>query len=105
MKVGFGFLRKHPLLFHFGNASLLVFLTILVFGTYVQPVYVDSFLHRSGDVYAFGDMAFSLGAMLAGFLTTKIFAEKHTVAGIIFLSIVSGFMYLLMWANLIVGFF
>ena len=99
MKVSFGFLKKHPLLFHFGNASLLVFLTILVFGTYIQPVYVDSFLHRGGDVYAFGDMAFSLGAVLAGFLTTKIFAEKNALLGIILLSVVSGAMYLVMSFN------
>ena len=99
VRIGFGYLKKNPLLFHFGNASLLVFLTILVFGTYVQPVYVDSFLHRSGDVYAFGDMAFSIGAVLAGFLTTKVFAEKHTVLGIILLSVVAGLMYVVMSLN------
>ncbi len=99
VKIGFGFLKKHPLLFHFGNASLLVFLTILVFGTYIQPVYVDSFLHKGGDVYAFGDMAFSLGAVLAGFLTTKFFAEKSAVLGIILLSLVTGVMYLVMSFN------
>lgn len=96
LKTGSGFLLKHLPLFHFGNLSLLVFLTILVFGTYVQPVYVDSFLHRSGNVYALGDMAFSLGALLAGFLTTKIFGSKNTVRTIIILSAVAGVMYALM---------
>ncbi len=106
IKTGFGFLKKHPLLFNFGNASLLVFLTILVFGTYVQPEYVDSFLHQRGDVYAFGDMTFSLGAVLAGFLTTKIFAEKNVVLGIILLSVISGAMYLVMASsNILLLFF
>ena len=102
IKTGFGFLRKHPLLFVFGNASLLVFLTIIIFGTYVQPVYVDSFLHRGGSTYALGDMAFSVGALLAGFLTTRIFGEKNAVFGIIALSIAAGCMYLCMAVNAIV---
>jgi MFS family permease len=105
IRTGFGFLIKNPLLLHFGNASLFVFVTILVFGTYVQPVYVDSFLHQGGDVYAFGDMAFSLGALLAGFLTTRLFAEKHTVMGIILLSIMAALMYFLMASNSIVSLF
>jgi DHA3 family macrolide efflux protein-like MFS transporter len=99
VKTGLAFLNKHRLLFIFGNASLLVFLTIIIFGTYVQPVYVDSFLHRSGGTYALGDMAFSLGALLAGFLTTRIFGEKSTVIGIIILSIIAGSMYLFMALN------
>lgn len=99
MKTGFSYLRKHPLLFHFGNASLLVFLTILVFGTYVQPMYVDLFLKKGGSVYALSDMAFSMGAVLAGFITTKLVAEKNTVLSIIVLSLTAGIMYLLMMFN------
>lgn len=105
MKTGFSYLKKHPLLFHFGNASLLLFLTILIFGTYVQPVYVDSFLQRGGNVYALADMAFSMGAVLAGFLTTKIFAEKNTVGGIIVLSVIAGLMYVIMLFNTAVALF
>jgi len=106
IKTGFIFLKEHPLLLHFGNASLLVFLTILVFGTYIQPVYVNSFMHRGGDVYALSDMAFSMGAVLAGFLTTKIFADKSTVLGIILLSLVAGLMYLFMsFSNVLFVFF
>ena len=105
MKTGLRFLRKHPLIFLFGNASLFVFLTILIFGTYVQPVYVDSFLKQSGDVYAFGDMAFSFGALLAGFLTTKLFSEKHAVRGIILLSLFAACMYAVMSFNKILFFF
>ena len=96
VKTGFAFLSKHQLLFIFGNASLLVFLTIIVFGTYIQPVYVDSFLHRGGSTYALGDMSFSIGALIAGFLTTRIFGEKKAVLGIIALSAIGGGMYLCM---------
>ena len=99
VRTGFSFLRKHPLIFIFGNASLFVFLTIIIFGTYVQPVYVDSFLRRGGSTYALGDMAFSVGALIAGFLTTRIFGEKNAVLGIIALSIIAGCMYLCMAVN------
>ncbi len=105
VKGGVGFLNKHPLLFIFGNASLVVFLTIIIFGTYVQPVYVDSFLHRGGGTYAIGDMAFSLGALLAGFLTTRIFGEKNAVIGIIVLSLIAGLMYVFMALNTLITLF
>lgn len=105
MKTGFSYLKKHPLLFNFGNASLLLFLTILIFSTYVMPVYVDSFLQRGGNVYGMADMFFSFGALLAGFLTTKIFAEKDAVQGIIILTLVSGLMYLAMLTSTQVALF
>lgn len=99
LKSGFVFLQKHPLLFHFGNASLLLFLTVLVFGTYVSTVFVEKFMHGDGAVYALSDMAFSIGSLLAGFLTTKVFGEKNAVKGIIFLSLVAACMYAFMTFN------
>lgn len=93
LKTGIRFLKQKPLIFHFGNASLLVFLTILVFGLYVMPVYVDSYLKEGANVFAVGDMSFSLGALLAGFVTTRIFPEKKAVRGIIILSVIAGLMY------------
>ncbi len=105
VKTGFNFLSKNPLLFIFGNASLLVFLTVLIFSAYVQPPYVEAYLHKGGDVFGFGEMTFSLGAVLAGFITTKLFAEKSAVKGIISLSIIAACMYLLMAASSSVALF
>jgi MFS family permease len=105
MRSGWKFLDKHRPVFLFGNASLFVFLTIIIFGSYVLPVYVASYLHQGGDVYAFGDMAFSLGALLAGFITTSVFSEKNTVTGIITLSVFCGFMYLVMLYNQVLFWF
>lgn len=96
MKSGFSFLRKHWLIFIFGNASFLVFLTIMVFGTYVQPAYVNSYLHKGAGVFGIAEMAFSFGALLAGFLTTRIFGEKSAVRGIIILSSLAAIMYAVM---------
>ncbi len=105
VKTGINFLRSNTLIFHFGNTTLLLFITILIFGTYVMTVYVNSFLHRSGDVYAFGDMAFSFGSLLAGFLTTRIFGERNAVRGIIVLTAVAGIMYGVMMLNLHLAWF
>ncbi|HWB64790.1 MAG TPA: MFS transporter [Chitinophagales bacterium] len=93
LKTGFNFLYKHKVIMQFGIASLLLFLTIIVFGTYVQPAYVASFLHQGGDVYAFGDMSFSFGALVAGFVTTRVFSEKQAIPGIIILHVLAGIMY------------
>ncbi|MBK7147428.1 MAG: MFS transporter [Bacteroidetes bacterium] len=99
LKSGFVFLQKHPLLFQFGNASLLVFLTVLVFGTYVSTVFVKNYLQGDGAVYALSDMAFSVGSLLAGFLTTRVFGEKNAVKGIIILSLVAAGLYAFMTVN------
>jgi MFS transporter, DHA3 family, macrolide efflux protein len=106
IKSGFGFLRRHRLIFIFGNASFLVFLTIMVFSTYVQPAYVDSYMHKGADVFGFAEMLFSFGALLAGFLTTRIFGERKAVKGIIILSTLAGVMYavLALQATLIILF-
>jgi DHA3 family macrolide efflux protein-like MFS transporter len=93
VKTGLGFLLKHPLLLHFGNASLLVFLAVIVSGSYIFAIYVSNFLHRGADVYAFADMSFSLGALMAGLITTRLFARTNAVRGIIILMTVAGLMY------------
>lgn len=105
VKTGFSFLNRHPLLFIFGNASLLVFLTVVVFGTYIQPAYVESFLHQGGEVYAFSDMAFSVGAVVSGFLTARLFVNKNTVGSIIALSFLAGLMYVIMSVSSLVAIF
>lgn len=96
MNVGFAFLKKNRAIFHFGNASLLLFLTIIIFGTYVATMYVKLFLGASGDVYAIGDMTFSIGALAAGVISAKLFGDRKAVLGIIFLSALAGVMYLTM---------
>lgn len=93
LQSGFSFLNKHPLIFHFGNLSLLLFLTILVFGTYISTVFVKNYLQGSGATFALGDMAFSFGALIAGFITTKIFGERNHVRGIILLTALAALMY------------
>lgn len=93
LKSGFGYLRKHPALFVFGNASLAVFVCILLQATLTNPIYVKNFLHAGGAVYAWSDMVFSGGALVAGFITARVFRSVKTIDGIIILTAVSALMF------------
>lgn len=93
IRTGMAYLKGHPVVFLFGNASLFIFLTIIVHSTLVNPIYVDHYLHRGGDVYALSDMVFSLGALLAGFVTTRLFGQRRIIPGLIALSLIAGGMY------------
>ncbi len=93
IRTGMSYLKKHPVIFLFGNASLFIFLTIIVHSTLVNPIYVDHYLHRGGDVYALSDMVFSMGALLAGFVTTRLFGQRRIIPGLIALFLVAGGMY------------
>lgn len=107
LKTGMNYLRKRPAIFVFGNASLFLFLCIIVQSTLVNPIYVSEFLHRGGDVYAMSDMVFSFGALLAGFWTTKVLGEHRTIRSIILLNGIAAtlFMVLIWNQNLFLFFF
>jgi DHA3 family macrolide efflux protein-like MFS transporter len=96
LTTGFNFLRNDKVVFRFGNLTLLVFLTVILFGTYIGPIFVDKFLSASGNVYALSEMFFSAGALLAGFLTSMVIKENNNLKGLIILCAISGCMYLTM---------
>ncbi|MBX2908848.1 MAG: MFS transporter [Chitinophagales bacterium] len=114
LEIGFSFLHKNPLLLRFGVVSLLLFLTVIVFGTQLSPMYVKLFLERGGDAFAISDMTFSIGALLAGVFTARIFKQDQNISSLIALNAIAGFMYLAMiatkltilfyMANFIIGF-
>ena len=103
---GIIFLYKNPLMFIFGNASLLVFLTILVHSTLVNPLYVTNFLHRDASVYASADMVFSMGALLAGFFAAKFIKDEKLITSIFLLCLLAACLYIfhVFTKNLIVYF-
>jgi MFS family permease len=114
LKTGLVFLLKHPLILRFGMFSLMLFLTIIIFGTQLSPIYVKQHLNRGGDVFAISDMAFSFGSLLAGIFTARLFKPHQNISGIIGLHVLAGCMYLAMlvtktvaWfylANFLIGF-
>ncbi len=105
LKTGFRYLKNHPVLLRFGFMSLSLFLAIIIFSTLLSPVYVNLFLGRGGDVYALSDMAFSFGALLAGFITARLIGASQSVRGIMIMLLVAGAMHLVMVATKVVAFF
>lgn len=90
---GIHYLRQHKPMFIFGNASLFVFLSILIHSTIINPLYVTHYLHKSAGVYASADMVFSMGALLAGFFAAKIIRDEALITSIIFLNCLAAIMF------------
>jgi DHA3 family macrolide efflux protein-like MFS transporter len=105
LKTGFGYLNSNPVLLRFGFVSLSLFLAIIIFSTFLSPMYVDLYLGKGGDVYALADMTFSFGALLAGFLTARLVGASQSVRAIMAMLFIAGVMHLVMVATKVVAFF
>ncbi len=93
---GFSFLKSNPVLFIFGNASYMVFITILVGGFYLLPVYIENHLHGGKDVYPSMEMYFALGSVMAGLFIRIVFKSFTTVKAIICLAALATVIYAVM---------
>ncbi|NNC85638.1 MAG: MFS transporter [Bacteroidia bacterium] len=90
IRAGFTYLKDNPLLLMFGTLTLSVFIVILVEAFLLLPQYVANHLNESADVFASGDIYYSLGAILAGFITVRLFKQTTTLKGIIVLMMIAG---------------
>lgn len=94
IRTGYRFLKEHPLIFLFGNASYAIFVVLLVEANQVMPMYVNNHLKADASVYASAEMYYAVGALLAGFAITKIFQRMHSVMSIIlmmFLTVIGSY--------------
>lgn len=82
-KTGNRFLQDHPLIAIFGICSLAIFIFLLLHFNTLVPVFVVNRLHKTVMVYAFTDVYYALGAMLAGVWIRKIFKKVNTVAAVL----------------------
>lgn len=89
LKQGFSYLKKRPLLFHFGNASYTVFIFVLISTHLLWPIYIDQHLGASGNIYAITKIHYAIGALIAGFFVSLIFRKKNTVYSIIVLMLMA----------------
>lgn len=85
IKMGWDYLRKHPLLFIFGNASYSIFVILLVELHLLLPMYVGNHLKLGGDVYASSEIYYTVGALCAGFGIRQAFRTTNSVMAIIIL--------------------
>ncbi len=78
---GWRWLRDRPRLTLFFTCSLVPFLIVMA-GNYLFPIYVAQTLHASAVTYAGGEIAFALGAIVAGFMLPQLIG-RHSAAATI----------------------
>ena len=99
VKFGLNYLRNNKVIFLFGIATFSVFVTVLVVGFYLIPIYVTKHLHRGADVYAIADVFFAFGALLAGVGVRWIFKKFTSVQTIVALATLTSGIYFLYMYN------
>ena len=90
---GITFLQNNPLLFLFGTASFSVFVTVLVIGFYLAPIYINNHLGAGASVYAISDVFFALGAVAAGVGVRWLFKKATDVEAVILLTLLASAVY------------
>lgn len=82
---GLRFLKKNPLLIHFGISTYMIFIVVIVSGFALMPIYVSDHLQRGGDIYGLGEIFYAMGAVTAGFFINRIFRQTNRVKAILIL--------------------
>ncbi len=95
IKTGIRFLNENRQVFLFGNASYAIFIVLLVTVQQLLPVYTSKHLNAGPGVYALAEMAYAVGAMLAGLLIIRLFKKKGLVIGVIAMMLVTVLTYLI----------
>lgn len=78
---GYRWLRDRPRLALFFTCSLMPFVIVMT-GNYLFPIYVAQTLQASAAWFAAGEIAFALGAIVAGFLLPRLIG-RHSAANTI----------------------
>ena len=105
VKFGFSYLQDNKVIFIFGVASFAVFVTVLVIGFYLLPIYVTKHLKSDADIYAIADVFFAFGAILAGIGIRSVFHRLTSVQTILFLSTMTAGIYFFYMFNTNISFF
>jgi len=90
---GLKFLKKHPMLFLFGCVSFSIFISVLVTGFYLMPLYIDNHLNAGVSVYAIFEISFAVGAIFAGFFIRYIVKGLRPPMVVIILSLIGSAVY------------
>ena len=89
LKQGISFLKKIPLLFHFGVGSYAIFAMLLIHIHQLMPIYINNHLQANSAVYAGSEMLYAVGALLSGIGIRWIFKNTNTIKAIIILMVIS----------------
>ena len=81
VREGYHWLRERPRLAVFFTCSLVPFIIVMT-GNYLYPIYVAQTLRASAAWFAAGEIAFALGAIVAGFALPRLIG-RHSAANTI----------------------
>jgi len=93
VKFGFNYLWSNKMILLFGISTFAVFVTVLVVGFYLIPIYVTKHLERGAGVYAIADVFFAFGALLAGIGIRQVFRKLTSVQTILTLATLTASVY------------
>lgn len=82
IRKGIDYLKENRDVFLFGNSSYAIFIVLLVTVQQLLPVYTANQLNEGPGVYAFAELAYAIGAMLAGIAIIKLFRNNGMVFGV-----------------------
>ncbi len=106
LKTGIYFFRVYPIIFVFSTVASFVFVTTMLFNYMLAPNFVKNYLDQSADVYAIGEVAFAVGALLSAFFVVRIFKRTTKVMGAILTLFFAGFaFFLLVFDRSLAGFY
>ena len=89
LKQGAAFLKKIPLLFHFGVGSYAIFAMLLIHIHQLMPIYVNNHLGANSAIYAGAEMLYAMGALLSGIGIRWVFKNTNTIKAIIIMMVIS----------------
>lgn len=78
---GWAWLRSHPQLTVFLSCSLMPFIAVMA-SNYLFPIYVSQTLQADAKIFGAGEIAFALGAIVAGSFLPRLIAQHsayHTI--------------------------
>lgn len=99
VRKGIQYLRTHPYITIFGLASYAVFVTVLIQNFYLLAPYVVRHLGAEANVYAAGEMTYSIGALLAGFTIQYVFRKMHLTDSIIWMTVAVSIIFMVLFTT------
>ena len=99
LKSGLAYFKKYPEVFIFGVASYCIFVVVILEGFLLGAKYVDAHLQGGGDMYAFSDVCYSVGAFLAGIAINTIFRKFKAPTALIILTIMTAALFFTLFAT------
>ena len=90
------FLKKHKGIFIYGVCSQIIFAFLIVELFTLLPLFVKNCLNESLVIFSLADVAYCLGAIVAGIITIKILKKIHTIDFTIMLIVITGYSFFIM---------